>query len=78
VTTITATTASNVPAHAAKALQKAADGDGDYTAASVAANPESAGGLVRQSDGDYRRMSSAAAQSSTAVQAAVNALKKGG
>ncbi len=52
--------------------------DGDYTAASVAANPGSTAGMVKQADGDYKPMTSAAAQSSTAVQVALSALKKGG
>jgi hypothetical protein len=61
------------PAH--QALQKAADGD--YTAASIAANPGSAAGKVRQSDGDYR-LASTAQRSTSGVQSALNILKTGG
>jgi hypothetical protein len=67
---------SSLHASNAKPLMKAADGD--YTAASVAANPGSTVGMVKQADGDYRPMTSAAAQSSSAVQAALSTLKKGG
>jgi hypothetical protein len=62
--------------HAHKPLVKAADGD--YTAASIAANPGSAVGKIREADGDYRLATSAAAQSSPAVQVALTELKKGG
>jgi hypothetical protein len=67
---------SSTSASAHKPLVKAADGD--YTAASIASNPGSAAGKIREADGDYRPATSAAAQSSTAVQVAVTELKKGG
>ena len=59
-----------------KPLVKAADGD--YTAASIAANPGSAAGKIREADGDYRRIASPAAQTSTAAQIAISTLTKGG
>jgi len=64
-------------ARPSKPLTKAADGD--YTAASIAGNPGSAVGKVKEADGDYRVISGgAAAQTPTAVQVAVSTLKKGG
>lgn len=74
VMSVSPVTSTNVPAH--KPLVKAADGD--YTAASIAANPGSAVGKIKEADGDYRVVTSAAAQSATAVQAALTELKKGG
>ena len=69
-----------VNVHAArppKPLTKAADGD--YTAASIAANPGSAVGKVKEADGDYRVISGgAAAQTSPAMQVALCSLKNGG
>jgi hypothetical protein len=59
-----------------KPLIKAADGD--YTAASIAANPGSAVGKIREADGDYRRIAGPAAQTSTAAQIAISTLTKGG
>ena len=67
--------ASTVHAAAHKGLVKAADGD--YTAASVRANPGAAVG-TKQSDGDYAPAGSAAAKSSPGVQSALSLLKLGG
>ena len=65
------------PAQHSKPLTKAADGD--YTAASVAANPGSAVGKIKEADGDYRPISGgAAARTSPAVQVTVSTLAKGG
>ena len=72
---VTAIGSTNVPA-VHRPLMKAADGD--YTAASIAANPGSAVGKIKEADGDYRLATSAAGQSAPAVQAALTELKKGG
>jgi hypothetical protein len=59
-----------------KPLVKAADGD--YTAASIAANPGSAAGKIREADGDYRPIGNVTAQTSAAAQVAISSLTKGG
>jgi hypothetical protein len=65
------------PVQQPKPLTKAADGD--YTAASIAANPGSAVGKIKEADGDYRAIGGgAAAKTSTAVQVALSTLTKGG
>jgi hypothetical protein len=75
----TTTTATRVLSHV---------GNGEYTAASVSADPADATklGLVKEKDGNYGTASAAtvatgggaAAQSSSAVQTALLALKRGG
>jgi hypothetical protein len=76
VMSVSSVTSANAPAPAHKPLMKAADGD--YTAASIAANPGSAVGKIKEADGDYRLAVSATAHSAPAVQAALTELKKGG
>jgi hypothetical protein len=63
------------PAAGLGLIQKA---NGEYTAASVAANPVLSYGMVRQLDGGYAYPVSTAARTTLQVQMALYSLKTGG